>query len=406
MGSGRSGRGRLPAALSGAGTVRTNLAWATIQPAPGGDYEWGVYDEMVSQLARAAIRIQPVLIAPPAWAHANPESPGYSLHLPGQFMPVSSPHLAAWDDYVRAVVGRYGVGGTFWSDHSELPELPMREWEVGNEPNLAANNPGYVSADRNRGIQPGSYAELLIHTAAVLRSAPGFSPTSRVLFAGLFSGRNDTGGGCRDPGVAASGPCVRSASQFIRDAYAGGRPAYPGSRGRKLAAFFDGASLHPYSGGAPAFAATGGRCRSYDSSKAQPSSQCAVTVFRATLEEFDDLAPKGIWITEVGWQTGLATYRGEIGFVYRTPAGQAERLTQFFDWVKANRGPARQNIARLTWFSYHDYTDPFLFGDSSGNPTWDNHSGVSASPSGPGHGAPKCSWTRFLDEVLDRNPEC
>ena len=172
----------------------------------------------------------------------TPSHPGTRCTSLTSSCPFRAPTLAAWDDYVREVVGRYGVGGTFWSDHPELPELPMREWEVGNEPNLAANNPGYVSADRNRGIQPGSYAELLIHTAAVLRSAPGFSPTSRVLFAGLFSGRNDIGDGCRDPGVAASGPCVRSASQFIRDAYAGGRLDYPGSGGRTLAAFFDGAS--------------------------------------------------------------------------------------------------------------------------------------------------------------------
>ena len=36
---------------------------------------------------------------------------------------------------MRAAVGRYGTGGTFWREHPDMPRLPVTDWQVWNEPN-------------------------------------------------------------------------------------------------------------------------------------------------------------------------------------------------------------------------------------------------------------------------------
>jgi hypothetical protein len=44
--------------------------------------------------------------------------------------------LKAWTGFVRRAVLRYGKGGTFWSEHPELKPLPVRYFEIMNEPNI------------------------------------------------------------------------------------------------------------------------------------------------------------------------------------------------------------------------------------------------------------------------------
>ena len=41
----------------------------------------------------------------------------------------------AWRAFVKAAVRRYGPHGQFWTQHPELPNDPIRTWQVWNEPN-------------------------------------------------------------------------------------------------------------------------------------------------------------------------------------------------------------------------------------------------------------------------------
>ena len=43
--------------------------------------------------------------------------------------------MAQFQDFVRAAVGRYGTGGTFWREHPDLPNIPVTDWQVWNEAN-------------------------------------------------------------------------------------------------------------------------------------------------------------------------------------------------------------------------------------------------------------------------------
>ena len=36
--------------------------------------------------------------------------------------------------FVSSFAQQYGRGGTFWSQHPELPYLPVESYEIGNEP--------------------------------------------------------------------------------------------------------------------------------------------------------------------------------------------------------------------------------------------------------------------------------
>src|SRR5207302_6380065 len=63
----------------------------------------------------------------PPWAAA--------LRSPNLVSPPSEP--AAYAAYAAALVRRYGPGGDFWASHPQLPPLPIRYWQVWNEPNIS-----------------------------------------------------------------------------------------------------------------------------------------------------------------------------------------------------------------------------------------------------------------------------
>ena len=45
----------------------------------------------------------------------------------------SAPYAA----YLTALVGRYGPKGSFWRENPRIPKMPIRTWQIWNEPNLA-----------------------------------------------------------------------------------------------------------------------------------------------------------------------------------------------------------------------------------------------------------------------------
>ena len=112
----RMGRGRV-------GTLRVNLAWGSVQSSPGAPYDWSHYDPVIAGAARNGIRVLATVYSSPTWAEPSPEYP-----------PLGG-RMAQFQDFVRAAVGRYGTGGTFWREHPDTPRLPVTDWQVWNEPN-------------------------------------------------------------------------------------------------------------------------------------------------------------------------------------------------------------------------------------------------------------------------------
>ena len=120
-------------------------------------------DAVVAAAAARGMSVLPVLQRSPAWAARRAGDPA---------SPPADP--ATFAAFAAALVQRYGPGGSFWAERPELPRVPVRDWQIWNEPNL----PGFWST------QPfaPSYLRLLRAARAAIRAA---DPGARVILAGL-----------------------------------------------------------------------------------------------------------------------------------------------------------------------------------------------------------------------------
>ena len=180
----------------GAGTLRINLAWGSVQSGPYSPYDWSHYDPVVRGAAENGIRVLATIYSTPDWAAPTAEAPPLGSDLP------------AFEAFARAAVKRYGSDGTFWEDHPEVPKLPITDWQLWNEPNSPLFWKPRPDADQ--------YLRLLRAFNSAVR---GSDPAGRILLGGLFP---TPAGGI-------------SLEDFLSALYEGG--------GRDL---FDGVALHPY----------------------------------------------------------------------------------------------------------------------------------------------------------------
>ena len=127
-------------AASGVTTLRVPFYWWTAQPyrgaadVPAGERKdfadvegrptsFAATDPIVAAAARARIALLPTVLGTPSWAARHPElrnSP-----------PKGNEAYAA---FMRALIGRYGPDGSFWSEHPDIPKQALREWQLWNEP--------------------------------------------------------------------------------------------------------------------------------------------------------------------------------------------------------------------------------------------------------------------------------
>jgi hypothetical protein len=180
----------------GAGTLRVNLAWGSVQSGSDAPYDWGHYDPVILGAAQHGIRVLATVYSTPSWAASTVEIPPLGSSLPG------------FEDFVRAAARRYGPEGTLWQQHPDAPKLPITTWQVWNEP----NSPLFWKPSPDA----GRYLSLLRAFDSALR---GVDPQARILIGGLFP--TPTGG--------------IPMHDFLTDLYEGG--------GRKL---FDAVAIHPY----------------------------------------------------------------------------------------------------------------------------------------------------------------
>jgi hypothetical protein len=216
--------------------IRQTFDWSLVELAPG-RYELATLDAYVSAAAAAGIEVLPVLFNPPPFRSSAPRrGAGRATYPPER--PASLGRFAA------VLARRYGRRGSLWRTRPRLPRVPIRAWQVWNEPNL----PIYWGGNPD----PPAYARLL---AATKRALKAVDPRAEVVSAGLAESR-----------------LGMPFEQFVHELYEAG-----------AADSLDTFALHPYAADA------GAALR-------------AVERTRELLDEVDPDAP--IWVTELGWASG------------------------------------------------------------------------------------------------------
>jgi hypothetical protein len=128
---------------SGVQSVRVAFSWAAAQPFQtdadvpddqkadftdigGVPTSFQFSDTVVGDAARDRVTVLPTVLYAPHWdGVTNSNGVAYPRH--------NAPYAA----YLTALIGRYGPKGTFWRENPGIPKMPIRSWQIWNEPNLA-----------------------------------------------------------------------------------------------------------------------------------------------------------------------------------------------------------------------------------------------------------------------------
>ena len=250
-------------ATTGVRIIRQPLRWNGIEIKKG-VYNWAWWDSYMAALARHRIQVLPILFEPPLFRSAKGKARGI-------YPPRRPAEMGA---FAARVARRYGPTGTFWKKHPNLPKVPIRAWQVWNEPNLEFYWPPEP--------KPREYVKLL---AATSRAIKRVDPKAEIVTAGVPQSRLRQ---------------ARPQRPFIRKLYEAGGAKH-----------FDTLAIH-----------------SYTESHRLLVEQ--VRGIRAEMRRHRDRA--GIWITEIGWATGGPDKRFTPGI-----EGQKRRIDQTFRMLKSKR---------------------------------------------------------------------
>jgi len=155
-------------AANGLHWVRGTISGSVLQPEPGAP-RFEVHDQWVLDLAAAGLEFVPNLTFTPRWAATLGNS---------DRTPANNP--AVTDRLVRAIVRRYGPGGSLWREHPGVRSRPIRTWEIWNEENVR-----HFFAPRDG----RTYAH---HAVVVARAIRSVDPRARILFGGLAGHLDDS----------------------------------------------------------------------------------------------------------------------------------------------------------------------------------------------------------------------
>ena len=280
----------------GIGSLRAFFAWSALDPtAAPDDYDWSGPDAMVAGAAARGIEVLPYLFASPEWV-AKLDYPDCDPAIECAIAaPVGDEATAAWSGFVGDVVDRYGPDGKFWSENPDLPETPIRHWQIWNEQNSPSQYGPTPDVE--------DYAALLEAAAAEIRPR---DPEAEIILGGMF-------------GTPFHGrPPAFAASEFLRRLY-----AIPGTREN-----FDGVSAHPYAGKVA-------------------SVEEQMTTLRDEIDRAGDDA--SLWVTEVGWSSSEGDSPQERGV-----DGQAESLADAYQLFLEHRD--EWQLQAVIWYSWRDYT--------------------------------------------------
>jgi hypothetical protein len=149
---------------SGVESVRVVFNWAAAQPQENGPISFAGTDQIVGLAAARGMTVLPTVLYTPNWAAAP--HPSITLAIPKS----NAPYAA----YVKALAQRYGPHGSYWSEHPGIRRLPIRAWQIWNEPNFKFDWP-------DRPFAPG-YVALVRAARTAIKSV---DPGGKVVLAGM-----------------------------------------------------------------------------------------------------------------------------------------------------------------------------------------------------------------------------
>lgn len=209
----------VPFDLNGLALTRVNFVFHPgITATADGSVVAEHFDWIVETHARAGVSIVPVVIGVANWTDpATGEIKG-GAHF------IVDEQMGLWRRFCETLALRYGPAGTFWTERPDIPQQPIRAWEVWNEPNLQ------VFWDPSPAQTPPSPRRFRRIVRAAHEGLRAGDPRARIVLAGLaFPGQ----------GGAENTPW----KPFLRT-FLDGDTAAARERNRCL---FDAISLHPYS---------------------------------------------------------------------------------------------------------------------------------------------------------------
>lgn len=132
---------------SGVQSIRVAFSWAAAQPyataadVPAADSaqytevggvptDFAATDAIVAAAARRRLSILPTVMYAPPWDQRPNTNPGGGIPQPRS----DGPYAA----YLTALIGRYGPRGSFWAQNPSIPRMPIREWQIWNEPDVTS----------------------------------------------------------------------------------------------------------------------------------------------------------------------------------------------------------------------------------------------------------------------------
>jgi hypothetical protein len=261
------------------GLIRQVFDWSKVETA-GGVYDLSYLDQYVAAVAGQGLSIMPVLTNAPSFY----KRPGSQR---GAIRPTSNGLMAK---FAQALVRRYGPRGTLWSENSYLRKVPIRVWQLWNEPSLRVY----------WGPRPNAreYAAMLRTVAPAIKQV---DPSAEIVTAGL-----------PDSKLTSAAPLDR----YLKQLYGAG-----------AAKHFDTLAINAYA-------------------RHSKDLERLLVKVRKLMDNRGDKKTK-IWITEVGWGDKGPSHRFIVG-----RKGQAKRITDSFKTVKKLR--AKMKLRGLVYFSWRD----------------------------------------------------
>jgi Beta-galactosidase len=263
----------------GIGLIRQTFDWSTIERSRG-SYDFSYHDEFVASAAEHGIAVLPILFRAPAF-YARKHPNGWACA-----PPVQTPFVA----FARALVRRYGPRGTLWKERPGLRKLPLRSWQVWNEPNLQQYWCGRPNAKQ--------YAAMLRAVGGAIKRE---DRKADIVTAGLPP--SELGGAVR-------------IGRYIRQLYSAG-----------AARHFDTLALNSY---ATDHKELGSLLRSV----------------RGLMNRRGDRRAR-IWITELGWGDRGPRHRFIVG-----ERGQANRISKSLALIRKQR--RRLRLRGVVYYSWRD----------------------------------------------------
>ena len=152
-------------ASSGVESARVIFSWEIAQGQRDDPIDFERTDTLVEEAARHGIDLLPVIMYAPYWARVVPH-------------PASAPSdNAAFADYLRALVRRYGPNGGFWKKNPGVPKRPIRAWQIWNEAHLDWQFKPHKRWERRYGA--------LLRTS--YRAVKAADPGARVVLSGMVN---------------------------------------------------------------------------------------------------------------------------------------------------------------------------------------------------------------------------